>query len=665
MPSQLHELLMDKIQYAKLKQLVEAGVNLNDYDPIFEVTPIEVAAKWGSLAAVKLLITHGADVEVKFFGENIFDLAGFNSHEVRTYLSNEQDRLWEKFNDGTTELHAAALSGDLDRYKRVLAARPDLAHKPNQLGKIPSTYAVGPIVDFLKSSEVQQETSVNDLNGKLLLQGLTEEAQARKEHDVEVALEKFKKAIQSFSLVSKTAKNEQSAQAYYYLTLCELELGRIHSKKYNPADTLQKQMADEQAALAHYRQAVEYTNELQLFDKKVKSYLFIERYIGHAAIRLAKIHFHLANDSENHANDAAAMISQLTEAFEYQKKACEIFFKKPQLLEDHTNILARVKNNFLIIFRYITKSVNAFVNDQQDNELAKYTLIMKTLNQFFTEQAATYYTEQSLNSSLIDLSNLNLTVAKNLCKYAEKLLLDSPLQALQAYEESFVLFSKAQEFLKRTAIQSKSTHLKEILTDYVEALAGAARSALQCATLSFCVGLFSETSKQYNLADEYLQKAIAHLETLIEADSDPLLQKKIHEYKDLQHSAQLQALTAELESLKMENMTQKLLIEQQKQEVLKLKTHQVPSISKQQTVLDLSALNSASPQGLDAMTWREDYVNPTQSNSAPSSPVRPSSAGTQSSLVSNSVFSSPLSSFVYVDSDKEDIDYNPTHNALP
>jgi ankyrin repeat protein len=59
-----------------------------------------------------------------------------------TYLTRPDLKLYRRFNDGTTDLHAAALAGDADRVFLILKQAPELKDQVNRCGKLPLFYAL-------------------------------------------------------------------------------------------------------------------------------------------------------------------------------------------------------------------------------------------------------------------------------------------------------------------------------------------------------------------------------------------------------------------------------------------------------------------------------------------------------------------------------------------
>ncbi|MDR3492668.1 MAG: hypothetical protein P4M12_11625 [Gammaproteobacteria bacterium] len=88
--------------------------------------PIAFAAQRGNLTVLRYFVE---ELHVELFHAktyNLFQWASSNTDDIKAYLSNTQDRLWEKFKDGSTDFHADIAGCRYDEITAKLKNNPDL-----------------------------------------------------------------------------------------------------------------------------------------------------------------------------------------------------------------------------------------------------------------------------------------------------------------------------------------------------------------------------------------------------------------------------------------------------------------------------------------------------------------------------------------------------------
>ncbi|OGT35763.1 MAG: hypothetical protein A3F11_05305 [Gammaproteobacteria bacterium RIFCSPHIGHO2_12_FULL_37_14] len=134
----LHELYIavtDKENgYLKVKQLIEEKkVSVNALEHPYTITVVAKAAQFGSLATLKYLIENAqADLDASKSNENLLFWALKNSDKnIIPYLVNPENQIINRLNDGTTDLHAAAASGQYDVVENILRVEPHRIFEEN------------------------------------------------------------------------------------------------------------------------------------------------------------------------------------------------------------------------------------------------------------------------------------------------------------------------------------------------------------------------------------------------------------------------------------------------------------------------------------------------------------------------------------------------------
>ena len=108
------------------------------------VAPLHFAVTEGHVAAVEVLLKHGADVTLQtlYGGETYLQLASDRNHldvveKLRFHFKEHVETEGERH-----EIHDASSSGDLKRVQELLEADASLADVPDQIGKRPIHFAV-------------------------------------------------------------------------------------------------------------------------------------------------------------------------------------------------------------------------------------------------------------------------------------------------------------------------------------------------------------------------------------------------------------------------------------------------------------------------------------------------------------------------------------------
>lgn len=100
----------------------EAHTDVNVVSREHRLSLLAIAAQSGTRETVEYLIAKGASLDASETDENVLYWAIQNTQhpEVLAYLTHPENDLIKKLNDQTTDLHAAAATGDLARVTRIL-----------------------------------------------------------------------------------------------------------------------------------------------------------------------------------------------------------------------------------------------------------------------------------------------------------------------------------------------------------------------------------------------------------------------------------------------------------------------------------------------------------------------------------------------------------------
>ncbi|MFA6303882.1 MAG: ankyrin repeat domain-containing protein [Legionella sp.] len=126
MANELHDAAANVHGLKLVKQLIEEKkFNVNDHHTITSNRPVDYAAQSGSLETLEYLIEEAkVDLNASHRRYNLLFWAQQNKTEVLEYVINPQNHIIEQFGDGTTRLHVAALTGQIDEIHNLLRFKP-------------------------------------------------------------------------------------------------------------------------------------------------------------------------------------------------------------------------------------------------------------------------------------------------------------------------------------------------------------------------------------------------------------------------------------------------------------------------------------------------------------------------------------------------------------
>lgn len=127
MSNKLHKAAADKENgHIKVKELIEQrNKDVNAFHTQSNTKPVDFAAQAGSLLTLKYLIeVANANLDASQNEHNLLFWALQNTSDIMEYLTDPALQLFQRFNDGTTNLHIAALTGQLEQVKKILADNP-------------------------------------------------------------------------------------------------------------------------------------------------------------------------------------------------------------------------------------------------------------------------------------------------------------------------------------------------------------------------------------------------------------------------------------------------------------------------------------------------------------------------------------------------------------
>lgn len=143
MQNRLHQAARDPKGLEEVTRLIEVDkVDVETIDPETCMTAVYFAAKFGSIETVRYLIEKAnANLDASNIAYNVLFYSYFNqSEETKIYLSKPE--VYEKFNDGTTLLHAATIAQPLEAFKEVVLKNKHLLTVKNKFGQSPLYYAI-------------------------------------------------------------------------------------------------------------------------------------------------------------------------------------------------------------------------------------------------------------------------------------------------------------------------------------------------------------------------------------------------------------------------------------------------------------------------------------------------------------------------------------------
>lgn len=126
MANELHEAAANVHGLELVKQLIEQNnFNINERHTITSNRPVDYAAQSGSLETLEFLIEEAkVDLNASNRRFNLLFWAQQNNSEVLEYVINPENHIIEQFGDGTTRLHVAALTGQINEIHNLLRLKP-------------------------------------------------------------------------------------------------------------------------------------------------------------------------------------------------------------------------------------------------------------------------------------------------------------------------------------------------------------------------------------------------------------------------------------------------------------------------------------------------------------------------------------------------------------
>ena len=127
MQDRLHDAVADRANgKAEIQKIFdESKPDVDALHSLHGTRPIEFNLQSGSLSALKYLIEEAhASLDSRQSEYGLFHWAGQNTPDILEYLTNPTDKIYKRFQDGTTDLLAFAISGRIDQLIEILAVTP-------------------------------------------------------------------------------------------------------------------------------------------------------------------------------------------------------------------------------------------------------------------------------------------------------------------------------------------------------------------------------------------------------------------------------------------------------------------------------------------------------------------------------------------------------------
>src|SRR3990167_4432116 len=123
----IHQLAMDPDELPTLQDYIQKNEDIDLIDEETNMTPIDYAARFGSLETVKYLLSQGASLDASESNkQNLLYYALHNENKsILDYIANHHDILLKQFNDGTTAFHLFSAVGCLHDLEVILDAYQD------------------------------------------------------------------------------------------------------------------------------------------------------------------------------------------------------------------------------------------------------------------------------------------------------------------------------------------------------------------------------------------------------------------------------------------------------------------------------------------------------------------------------------------------------------
>lgn len=226
-PDALHlAALNHKDPAAVIHQILEQDPEaINRQHSVTGFTPVETAVQAGNLLAFNCFIQKGADLDASECANNLLFYAGECVDKNRrdsmiTRLTEAPDYLYQRFKDGTSEFHVAAILGDLHKIEKACQEKNlKIAERTTRRESVlnwANYYAQYEVIKFLINDSGYQwqleylnddDDAYYDLARANYLMGAYFGEMA-KEKDDEVALIYFKQALQWFSRMQESPNDE-------------------------------------------------------------------------------------------------------------------------------------------------------------------------------------------------------------------------------------------------------------------------------------------------------------------------------------------------------------------------------------------------------------------------------------------------------------------------
>jgi len=226
MPNELHNAAKDPsiVGLNKVKKLIREGADVNERHSQYTTTPVAFAVQSGSLLTLEALVRANASLDASKDERNLFLYALFNRPEVIEYLS--KPHIYTKFNDGTTDLHAAALAGRVDEVKAILDQDPNRIKEKSLHGASALYWAVlarqEEVVQCIINHPAYQTLSKDEIdeNARNISNGLNDIANHYFDiHQTAYAISLYELAVQYRNSVNTKSESDSKNLVTYYTNL--------------------------------------------------------------------------------------------------------------------------------------------------------------------------------------------------------------------------------------------------------------------------------------------------------------------------------------------------------------------------------------------------------------------------------------------------------------